>query len=148
MSQDQAISLTEEKLQDFRKVVNGVIYHFFPDIEPGDSINFSQEQLRFLAEALGHFGTGREVEAYLYLEIEKWKEEPIRSKLLADLMAVVQREIELLEFYPANADRERTHPLPAQVTVLNLDGGENKQMPTEEFIKMLEGIRNSSVFKR
>ena len=140
--------LTANQIVDFRFLVNGAISVLLPNHQPGDPFNFTKEQLRLIAGLLGTKGTAREVESYVVLEIEKWKNEPIRHQFLGDLLEAVLSEIKLLEFFCA--DKMQTEfRLPSHVKILNLDTGRSdREMPMSDFIESLKAISDSSVFKK
>ncbi|MFM6929019.1 MAG: hypothetical protein ACKOX6_11180 [Bdellovibrio sp.] len=139
---------TLDQLEAFRDLINRAITHLAPNVKPGKgSLDFTKDQLRLIAGALGTVGSAREVEAYVNIELQKWSQEPAREKLMSDLLDVVVREKELLELYDPNQKHNLQHT--DHVKVFNADTGNSaRTIPIDEFIQSLENIRNSSVFKR
>ena len=141
--------LHEEQIKRFKHMINGAVTVLAPNSKPGDPIVFSRDQLRNIVGVLGEEGTGREVEAYILMEQEKWKDEPTRKAFLDDLLKVTERELELLEFFDESKAIQTEYPLPAEVAVLNLDTGKtDRMMPMGEFLENLRAVKHSSVFKR
>jgi hypothetical protein len=140
--------LTDELIEKLRSMLNRAISTLAPDARPGDAINFTVDQLRLIAGALGSVGLAREVEAYLEFEIKKWSNEPKRRKFADELLQVVRREIDILEFY-VERNEPRKVPLPEQVMVVNANTGTvDKTIPIEEFMQQLRDYSASSVFKK
>lgn len=141
--------MNQEQIDKLRSIFNRALCVLRPNLKPDDSFDgFTHEELRLIAGALGSEVSARQVEAYVKLEQKKWKTESKRIGLLNALMAVVEREIELLEFYNEK-NRQTECPLPSTVTVVNTDSSApGKEIPMEEFLQMLRNISASSIFKR
>jgi hypothetical protein len=140
--------LSEEQIEKFRSVLNRSISALCPDHDPSTPLEFSNHDLRLIAGILGTEGTGREVETYVKLENEKWKDDPVRGEFLKKLLAVVEREIELLEFFN-EGELQKTHPMPDRVHVVDLDSGSSeKTIKFEDFLEEVKSISDSSVFKK
>ncbi len=143
------MKISQEQVDEFRRIMNGAITVLAPDFKPGDPLELSDDQLRLAAGALGKSGTSREVEAYVLLEHKKWHKEPIRKKMLADLLRVVRRELELLEFFHKDSKLQTELPLPSHIKVLDCDTGRpDKTIPIDVFINQLRAVSDASVFKR
>lgn len=141
-------AISADQLVRFREIANRALTLLAPDVRPGEGCpNLTHEQYRLIAGVLGTAGTAREVEAYVSIELEKWAADEVRSYMMTKLLAVVIREIELLEFYTPSEDR--SFPKARNLkSVDDMPETPRDSIPIEEFFQSLENIRNSSVFKR
>lgn len=142
------INLTKEQIDGFRRMASGAITVLAPSLKPGEPIAFSEFQYRKIAGLLGTEGSGREVEAYVRMELEVWQHEPIRSAFLKTLLGVVLRELELLEIVDVKK-MQRKYRLQAEVAAFDADTGRSDiTMPIEEFLEDLRAVSRPSAFKR
>jgi hypothetical protein len=142
--------LTPVQIEAARSMMNHAVSTLHPKLELDGPLNdFTKDELRLIAGALGHELKAREVEEYLKMEQSKWKDDVRRRGFLDELMSVVSREIELLEFYDPSVPRQTEFPLPATIKITNLNtGASDSEMPMEEFLQMLRDVTSSSIFKR
>ena len=142
--------LTEQQIKKFKSILNKAINVLIDKRNlPEDQVPLlEKDDYRLIAGVLGLEGTALEVEAYLLLEQKKWQYDPRRKQFIEDFLAVVRREIILLEMVTDAASlATKLETLPPQITVVNANPGESdSQMPMADFISILGS--EPSVFKR
>jgi len=137
------MSIDSKKLELLKDVLNYALHKIEPPIKVSDFPTLSDEQVTEIVVYMAKVSKSFECLEFLKLEADKWKSDRDRMHLMSRLIAVVEREIEILNFYPKDAVLQTEYPMPKEIKVT----GSDSTISTEDFIKRLQGISNSSIFE-